>query len=295
MRADLRSLELLLAVSEHGSIGAAARAVGMTQPAATERLRGLEQRLRVQLLERSPRGSRLTMDGSTVAGWARGVLSASDRLETGVAALRSHSGGRLQISASMTIAEYLVPTWLAGLGTRTPRVEVALRVRNSHDVARDVLDGTAELGFVEGSSIPRGLATRVIGVDELVPVVPAGHVWTRRRRPLTVGELARTPLVVREPGSGTRESLEQALGREGHRVVAHLELGSTAAIKSAVVAGHGVAVLSRLAIADEVAGGLLHALPLDGADLHRRLRAVWRAGVRPTGLAAELLRVARLP
>jgi DNA-binding transcriptional LysR family regulator len=289
MRVDLRSLELLLAVADGGSIGAAAKAAGMTQPAATERLRRLEQQLRLQLLDRSPRGTRLTMDGTTVAGWARGVMLASDRLETGVTALRQHSRGRLRISASMTVAEYLVPGWLSALGTHTPRTEVALRVRNSYDVARDVLDGRADLGFVEGTSIPHGLSGRVIGVDELVPVVSAGHPWTRRRKPIGVSELARAPLILREPGSGTREALEQALGRLGHSVVPHLELGSTAAIKAAVAAGQGVSVLSRLAVAGELASGQLRAVRLDGIDLHRRLRAVWRAGVRPSGLGAELL------
>lgn len=292
MRADLRSLELLLAVSDRGSIGAAAKAAGMTQPAATERLRRLEQQLKLQLLDRSPQGTKLTMDGATVAGWARGVMSASDRLETGVAALRQHSRGRLRISASMTVAEYLVPGWLAALRTHTPRTEVALRVRNSYDVAREVLDGKADLGFVEGTAIPHGLTGRVIGTDELVPIVSPDHPWAPRRKPLSVGELVRAPLILRESGSGTREALEEALGRLGHSVAPHLELGSTAAVKAAVTAGQGVSVLSRLAVAEELASGQLRAIALDGIDLHRQLRAVWRAGVRPSGLGAELIAVA---
>jgi DNA-binding transcriptional LysR family regulator len=106
---------------------------------------------------------------------------------------------------------------------------------------------------------------------------------------VVVEELAATPLILREHGSGTRKALEQAMRRSGHEPTAHVELGSTAAIKAAVLARDGASVLSRLAVADEVADGQLRVVPLAGLELRRRLRAVWRAGTPPIGPAAELL------
>lgn len=282
---------MLLAVAEHGSIGAAARALNLRQPSVTDRVQRLERRLHLTLLERSPRGARLTADGATVADWARDLLAASDRLEAGIAALRHQQDSQLRVSASMTISEYLVPRWLTELRTSAPDISVALRVGNSQQVAEDVLHDRADLGFVEGLRVPPGLRQRVFATDELVVVVAPSHPWTRRRRPVTVAELAETPLIVREHGSGTRETLTQALAEAGRdALVPQLELGSTAAIKAAVLSGQGVGVLSQLAAADDIASGRLRTVPVADLDLRRRLRVVWRNNTTLTGAAADLAR-----
>lgn len=293
MRSDLRALEMLLAVAERGSIGAAARELGVSQPAVSARISDLERRMRLDLVERTPRGSRLTIVGATVADWARDVLVASDRLEAGALALRATRDSELRLSASMTIAEYLLPRWLTELAHRSPDITVALRVRNSRDVADDVTSGAADLGFVEGVGVPSELRRQQVARDELVVVVGRRHPWARRRRSTPVAELAAAALVLREPGSGTREALERALGKAGVDVAPRLVLASSAAIKSAVESGEGVTVLSRLVVADELRAGRLVAVDVDGLDMRRSLRAVWPSGVRLSQPARELLRCAR--
>lgn len=219
VRTDLRSLEMLLAVAEHGSIGAAARAMDVRQPSVTDRLQRLERQLGLTMLERSPRGSRLTADGTVVAHWARDILAASDRLEAALAAMRREHDSQLRVSASMSIAEYLVPKWLTDLQQSRPDVSVSLRVGNSQQVIDDVLRSDADVGFVEGVVVPSGLHQRVFANDELVVVVAPAHPWVRRRQPITIDEFAVTPLIVREHGSGTRETLAHALaaaGRDPH-------------------------------------------------------------------------------
>lgn len=285
----MRALETLLAVAELGSIGAAARRLRVSQPAATARVRALERTTRLGLIERTPRGSRLTPAGATVADWAREVISASDRLETGIEALRAERNSELRLSASMTVAEYLLPRWLAELARRAPETGVALRVRNSRDVAQDVFNGVADLGFVEGMHVPGGVRRRVVERDELVVVVGPRHRWVRRQQPVPAVELAGAGLVLREPGSGTRETLERVLDRAGVSVAPRSVLGSTAAIKAAVEAGDGVAVLSGLTVAAEVDTGRLVAVPTE-LDLRRTLRAIWPVGGRLSEPAAELLR-----
>lgn len=293
MRCDLRTLEMLLAVAERGSIGAAARELGVSQPAVSARIRDLERSTKLALVERTPRGSRLTTIGATVADWARDVVVASDRLEAGIGALRATRNSELRLSASMTIAEYLLPRWLTELAHRSPTTRVALQVRNSTEVARDVLAGTADVGFVEGVRLPAGLRSQVVARDELVVVVGRRHPWSRRRRKVRVEDLAGASLVLREPGSGTREALERALTRTGATVQPQLVLGSSAAIKTSIESGEGVSVLSRLVVADELAAGRLVAVPVDGLDLRRSLRAIWPTGTRLIEPAAELLRCTR--
>jgi len=181
------------------------------------------------------------------------AVDAATALDTGVTALRREQESRLRVAASLTVAEYLLPAWLT---------------------------------------------------------VAPGHPWTRRRSGIAAAELAATPLVTREAASGTRRFFEQALhdqppptqARQNHQVPQdHVqltpvpplaELSSTTAIKSAVAAGAGPAVLSSLAVAGELTAGTLRAVPVSGLDLRRDLRAAWPTGRRLTGPAQDLYLIA---
>lgn len=291
---DLDSLKLLVDVGALGSLGQAARAAGIAQPSASKRIAQLERRLGLPLIERTPRGSTLTAEGKMVAGWAAQVLGAADELMRAVQAVRHGEAAHLRVASSMTVAEYLVPRWLGELQNREPDVQVGLDVINSADVAARVLGGEVELGFVEGPSVPDGLASRVVGTDRLVVVVAPGHAWARRRTALRGAELAATPLVVREPGSGTRETLDVAF-KGLYQASPRLELGSNPAVKGAAQAGSAPAVLSGYAVEADVATGRLVEVPLTGLNLVRSLRAVWRRGRPLTGPAATLLAIASRP
>lgn len=294
-RTRLALLGMLVAADEHGSISAAARALGVSQPTASAGLRDLERRLGLDLLVRGPRGTRLTETGRVVAAWAREVVDSADRFEESVASLHAAARVRLRIAASMTIAEYLAPRWLALLARQHAAGEapdVELVVRNSREVMDLVLAGGADLGFVEGPGVRRGLRHRTIAHDELVAVVAPGHPWARHRS-VAVPTLLAGDLVVRESGSGTREVFEDALTRAGARLPEHLPaLGSTAAVKAAVLQGGSVAVLSALAVADDLARGVLVRVPVVGLDLSRRLRVVWKDGTPLSAAARRLAAVA---
>ncbi|MPZ86214.1 MAG: LysR family transcriptional regulator [Actinophytocola sp.] len=288
---DLESLRLLVYVAELGSVGRAARAMGIAQPSATKRLAALERRAGLPLLVRTPHGSTLTTDGKLVVAWATTLLAAAEEFQGSLTALRTNRSAALRIAASMTIAEALLPRWLSDLRRSEPDVHVGLTVTNSTEVARLVLgDSDVDLGFVEGPTLTEGLASRVVGADQLIVVVPPAHPWARRRRPLRAAEVAATPLVVREPGSGTRETLDRVLVRFTP-VEPELELGSNAAVKGAAVAGIAPAVLSRHAVEADLAAGSLIEVTVADLRLERRLRAVWQQGRRLAGPAAALLRV----
>ncbi|WP_327322402.1 LysR family transcriptional regulator [Streptomyces sp. NBC_01210] len=290
---DLGALELLLAVARHGSLGRAARELGITQPAASSRIRSMERQLGVALVDRSPRGSRLTDAGALVTDWARRVVEAAEAFDAGAQALRGRRDSRLRVAASMTIAEYLLPGWLIALRAERPGTAVSLMAGNSAMVARRLLAGEADLGFVEGLSVPEGLDGTPIGHDRLVVVAAPSHPWARRRAPLTPAELAATPLILRERGSGTRQVLDSALSEYGGLADPLLELASTTAVKAAAVSGAGPAVLSELAVTEELTARRLTAVPVEDVDLHRDLRAVWPTSHRPTGPARDLLTLTR--
>jgi DNA-binding transcriptional LysR family regulator len=120
--------------------------------------------------------------------------------------------------------------------------------------------------------------------------VTPSHAWARRRRPVGATELARTSLLSREEGSGTRVTAERALAARGeHLVPPRLELGSSAAIRSAVLAGAGPALLSDLVVAADITAGTLIAVGTTDVDLERALRVVWNSAKRPMGAAAKLV------
>ncbi|MFI1174473.1 LysR family transcriptional regulator [Streptomyces melanogenes] len=291
---DLSAMELLIGVARHGSLGRAARDLGITQPAASSRIRSMERHLGVALVDRSPRGSKLTAEGALVTDWARRVVEAAEAFDVGVQALRGRRDSRLRVAASMTIAEYLLPGWLIALRGERPGTAVSLLAGNSAFVAERLLSDEADLGFVEGLAVPSGLDGAVIGHDRLVVVTAPSHPWARRRAPIGAAELAATPLILREEGSGTRQVLDAALAAEGGVARPLLELASTTAVKAAVVSGAGPSVLSELALGEELAGRRLVRIPLEeGLRLRRDLRAVWRTAHRPTGPARDLLSLTR--
>jgi DNA-binding transcriptional LysR family regulator len=292
---NLDALDLLVTVSELGSISSAAAAHHETQPAASMRLRSLERALGLQLLERARTGSRLTPAGSATVEWAGVVLHAVRALLAGTQALRSDKRSHLRIGASLTVAEYLVPAWLRRLATALPEVGVSLEMGNSAHVVEMVSHGEVDVGFIEGPGSPGHLRARDICADRLVIVVGQNHPWARRRRPLTATELARTPTVLRERGSGTRDTLTLALADQGLEVRPLMELGSTTAIKAAAMAGTGPAILSALAVEAELQGGQLVAVPCAGLSLGRTIRAVWSGARSLLPSAARLVAIAETP
>ncbi|NDK88782.1 LysR family transcriptional regulator [Gordonia desulfuricans] len=290
---DLASLETLVAVARSGSLNAAATELGISQQAVSTRMRALETRLGVSLLNRSPTGTTLTEAGTIVTEWAARLLALAGEFDTGLAALRHERRRELRIAASLTIAEHLLPRWLVSFAADTTGGEppkVSFTATNTERACDMVRAGDVELGFVEGPAVAAGVRSRVVAQDCLTLVVPPTHPWARRRRPVTAAELAVTPLVTRELGSGTRlvldHALAHALGEHTVRPQPVLELSTTAAVRSAVIAGAGPAVLSDLSVRDDV-GSRLVAVDVVGVDLRRSLRAVWLGGNRPEAGAAR--------
>ena len=277
-----------MAVARAGSVNAAAREVGVSQQAASARLASMEALTGVRLLVRSPRGSTLTDAGSVVVEWAARLLAGAQQLDAGLATLRGEARARVRVSASLTVAEHLLPSWLvslqaAALGRGTPPPEVVLTATNSDTVLARVLAGDADLGFIESPRRLRGVRSRLVARDELVLVVRPDHPWVRRRRVVTAVELGATALVSREQGSGTRDALDRALSLAvgGRQVAPVLALSTTAAVRGAVRAGAGPAVLSRLAVQDDLADGRLVRVDVAELDLRRALRAVWVGPPQP--------------
>ena len=286
---DLAALDLFRSVVDLGSVSRAAEAHGVAQPSASSRIRTLERQLGLRLLERSPTGSRPTPDGQLVADWTVDLLRRADDLAASVASLKAEQSGLLRIAASYTIAEYLLPPWLETFLADRPTDSVTLEVTNSRAVLDRLASGAVDLGFVESQNVPATLDQQAVAHDELVPVVSARHPWATRAS-VDLAELATTPLVLRERGSGTRAALEALLAAHGHDPPpSALDLGSISAVRIAVVNGSSPTVISRLAVADDLTNGRLAELNVPGFSIERTLRAVWPRRTELSRLASALL------
>lgn len=292
---DLESLDLLLSVAELGSVGKAAHAHGISQPAASAKLHRLERRVDLALLTRTAAGSTLTPIGQAFAAWARDVVAAAGTLSSNVTSLRASQSAKLRIAASLTNAEYLMPRWLLVLRRQNPSLDVSAVVANSHDVCDRVRSGAADLGFVEMPAVPADLSHTHIGTDTLMVVAAPDYPAARAARPLTPTDLLDQPLLLREVGSGTRdtflEALADALGRDAVEPEHAVELGSTSTILATARAGGGLGVLSARAATTDIEHGSLVEVPVTGLTAARPLSAVWM-GATPSPSAALLIGVA---
>jgi DNA-binding transcriptional LysR family regulator len=286
---DLGALALFLAVIDAGSVGGAARRLGISQSAASQRMRMLERELGVTLLERGHAGSVVTTAGSVIAEWATRLVATGEDFQRNVGALAGQHRNELQVAASLTVADYLLPAWLVALHARLPDVSVSLRPANSEAVAASVLDGSAALGFIEGPSAPPGVHARALARDELVALAAPAHPLALAARPVSPTQLVDASLVLREPASGTRQVLDRALAQRGLTARPVMELGSTTAIKQALARGTDVSVLSVLSVNDDIESGRLVVLETPELDLSRVIRAIWKGASAPSGAAGALL------
>ena len=261
----LEQLRIFVAVAEREHVTAAARALHLTQSAVSNALAALEGRHGVRLFDRVGRGVVLNETGRVFLAEARAVLSRAEAADAALTDLGALRRGRLTISASQTIASYWLPTRLAAFHAAHPGVELDVTAGNTRSVAHAVREGVAELGFVEGAVDDSALSRRVVGTDRLVLVgVPAFAPKSNAlQRPEVLME---PPWILREPGSGTRSTLEQALTAAGLDPTAlhvAMTLPTNEALLTAAQTGAGITALSESVAADALAAGRLARLAFE--------------------------------
>lgn len=287
MNLDLRQLDAFCRVVEHASFTTAASELGISQAAVSERIARLERAVASPLFDRLGRDVKPSPTGRWLYQRALPVLRAHRRLEHDLAQFLGLEAAELVVGASTIPGEHILPELTAAFQRENPGVRVRVRVLDSLAVVAALKNGEIELGFVGTRIDDKNLRFEALWRDRLVAVVPSDHEWVGRAA-VDVSELLGQPFLVREPGSGTRRSLEDALERVGFdsgQLDVVVELGSNQAIKSGILSGLGVAIVSERSVRHEVELGLLHALRVEGLDLQRAFYLVDdpRRGLSPAG------------
>ena len=285
-------LALFHTVAREGSISRGAAAAHISQPAVSKQIAEFEQALGVRLLDRLPRGCRLTEAGRLLADYAGRWRTIEDDAARAIEEYRGIKRGRLAVGASLTIGGYLLPAVVADFHRRFADVEIRLEIANTERIRRSLLDGAIDIGLTEGPLESAALDSTVFFQDELVAIAPAGHALLKRHN-VTVRELCREPFLLREEGSGTRAAVERALHRHGIELVPLLSLASPEAIKQAVAAGMGLSIVSQLIVELELRAGILGVIPLKDLTIRRALHWQRARGRSLSPAALQFLDVLR--
>lgn len=260
-----RRLQVFHAVARLLSFTKAAEVLHMTQPAVTFQIRQLEDQFDTRLFDRTHNRVSLTEAGQIVFEYAEKIFEHYSEMENAIREMTDDISGSLTIGASTTISEYMLPALLGDFKAKNKDVKLRLRVSNTEGIVSMVENNVIDLGVVEGPVTNKNLLVEVCRRDELVLVVPPEHDLAQKDV-VSVKDVLNYQFICREEGSGTREvTLDyfKSQGEDKHATNGCLELGSPEAVKGAVEAGMGVAIVSSASIAKEVKLGILKPIPLD--------------------------------
>jgi DNA-binding transcriptional LysR family regulator len=269
MRYTLRQVEVFLAVARVESVSRAARDLAMSQSAVSGALSDLERQFDVRLFDRVGKRLQLSALGRSVRAQAQAALDQARDLERALDQDRQGDVGRLRVGATLTIGNHLAVPLLARFVREHPGAEVTLVVHNTEEIGRQVANFEIDVGLIEGEIQHPDLEVMAWRDDELVVFCAPGHPYARRRT-LGDADLRAAAWIVREQGSGTRQTFDRAMRGllPGRRIA--LELQHTEAIKGAVEAGLGIGCLSRITIEEELRRGTLKACRVPQRDFRRQ-------------------------
>lgn len=287
-RVSVHQLRIFTTVVDVQSFSRAAETLHLSQPAVSHQVKALARAVRGPIVEVVGRHARPTEVGRLLYEYATRILAEFAAADRAIDELHGLERGVIRVSGDTTVGIYVLPDLLGAFKAAHPGVDVRLDVGNRDHVYQRILDGDADFAVVgrlrERPAIP--LTIQPFLPNELIAIVPPGHVLASARR-VSLARFAKERFIVREPGSGTRETADEALARAPEPIQIVMELASNGAIKRAVAGGLGVAIVSRHSVALELQLGLVVEVPVTGFPLHRQWHLVYPRGRRlgPVGAA----------
>lgn len=268
---DLWRLHIFCKVVELRSFSKAASSVYLSQPTVSSHIKDLEDHFECKLIDRLGREVAPTKAGLLLYGYAAKMIALKENAERALAEFQGKVRGHLTIGGSTIPGGYILPPLLGEFKQAYPEVTVTLIESDTAGIIQDTIEGRVELGIVGAKAREAQLVQEKVMDDEMFLIVPKGHKWAATGE-VRLEELIKEPFIMREPGSGTRKSIEQVLDQSGHwfghlNVVA--EMGSTEAVRQAIKAGVGVSILSECAVGDELAARSLKKVGIKGMSFQR--------------------------
>ncbi|MFD2612908.1 selenium metabolism-associated LysR family transcriptional regulator [Paenibacillus gansuensis] len=277
MALNFHQLHIFYTVAEKGSFSAAAAALHMTQPAVTMQVQSLEEYFGTKLFHRSTKRIELSEAGRELIPYALNSINLMKDTEVAMSKFTHMLQGRLQLGASLTFGEYILPRLLGPFGKEYPNISIQMKVINTTQILEEILKHQLNFGLVEAAVQHPDIHIEPVLNDELKLIVPAGHPLTEQGI-IKAEQMLEYPFVLREQGSGTRQVMHEALQQAGIDAGAMkivMELGSTGAVKSAVEAGLGITILSQSSVKHELALGILRVVEIEDVQFMRKFYSIY--------------------
>ncbi|MBI5181643.1 MAG: LysR family transcriptional regulator [Nitrospirae bacterium] len=289
-------LKVFRAVAETGSFSKASKLVNLTQPAVSLQIQALEELYEAALFERTGKIITLTPAGKLLYKYAQDILNLYSTVEKEINNLTGLSKGNLQVGASSTIGNYLLPTVIIAFRKKYPKIDVNLLVSNTKGIVEMLNSGNIDIGLVEGDVSRQSLEIEKLLDDELVLIMSPDHPWVKRKN-ISISELVTQPVIMREDGSGTRQMIEKHLINNKislSDLKISLVLGSTEAIKTAVEHGMGVSILSNWTVKKEAQFGTIKTNSFKDLQLTRSFTIIFHKRGSLSSTAKEFLEFLRI-
>ncbi|MCL6443574.1 MAG: LysR family transcriptional regulator [Alicyclobacillus sp.] len=271
-----QQLLAFVTVAEEQNFTRAAEKLHISQPAISQHIQNLEQRLDVKLLDRTNKYVRLNKAGEVAYHHAKEILGLYTQMNRLIQDLKEDASGSLNIGASFTFGEYVLPHVIAEFRNKYPKISPIISIENTQTVVRLVARGELDIGIIEGKSIHEsGVNVEPFAQDTVVIVVSSHHPLARQAF-VTAEQLEKEHWIIREKGSGTREITDHVFKTYGIHPKTIVEYSSTQVIKESVEAGLGVTVLSKWVIRKELMWNTLREIPFTDSPIERQFSIVLR-------------------
>lgn len=275
----LQQLESLIALVNAGSFTRASSRVFLSQSSLTKQIQNLEESAGTRLVNRGSTGISLTPEGQILYDYAKRTIQLREDARERIERLKNQESGHIYVSASTTPATYILPQLLTNLRQAHPDIKVHIQMHDSDETLQIILNNQAEIGLIGKETLNKKIVSEQLCKDELVLAMPVDHPFARQSS-ITIEELAGTAFIMREQGSGTREMAEAFLQRYFGKSLSQFEimyeLGSSEAVKEAILAGLGVSIISIFAVKRELRQGLLTTVNITDCPMERFFYIIYR-------------------
>ena len=290
MKYSLRQLEIFVAISRTDSVSRAAEALSLSQSATSTALSELERQFDLQLFDRVGKSLRINETGQQLLPRAVELLDRAKEIEN---LLQGHAGfGYMRIGATLTVGNYLATILVARFLQEHPESRIQLQVHNTSTIVQQIANHELDLGLIEGDCNHPDIEVQPWIADELVVFSAPNHPLAKQRK-VSMEQLLQEDWILREKGSGTRETFDRAFHSHHSKLKIRLELEHTEAIKRAVESGLGIGCISRLALKDAFRRGSLVPISTPSLDLSRFFYFLWHKQKYQTTGIREFLDLCR--
>lgn len=273
---NLRQLQIFVSVSQTGNMSETARQLYMTQPAVSQTISELEDDLEIKLFDRINKKISLTDAGEVLCSYSKKILLLLAETRASIEDIANMKTGRLRLGASTTIGIYLLPKIVGEFKKQYPNIQSYFTIDNTAVIEDMILNNHIDIGLVEGLVHSEDIIVKHFLDDELYLICSSNHPWAKRKtKVIDPHEINGQALIIREKGSGTREVFEKIMTMHNLSFEETHVLNNTEAIKKAVEADIGIAVISKLAVQEELETGRLIKIDLKGIPISRQLNIIY--------------------